>query len=146
MGLGLGGFFDGIVFHQILQWHHLVCRTETCHPTSVADLQQKNFLDGLFHAACWVLSVAGMVTLAAAGRTPFRARTVVGTAVLGWGVFNLVEGLINHQMLGIHHVRPGPDQFAWDMGFLAWGAAMVVVGWWVARRSTGPVGGEFQRR
>ena len=23
-GLGLGGFFDGIVFHQILQWHHMV--------------------------------------------------------------------------------------------------------------------------
>lgn len=21
-GLGLGGFFDGIVLHQILQWHH----------------------------------------------------------------------------------------------------------------------------
>jgi uncharacterized membrane protein len=23
-GLGLGGFFDGIVLHQILQWHHMV--------------------------------------------------------------------------------------------------------------------------
>jgi uncharacterized membrane protein len=22
LGLGLGGFFDGIVLHQILQWHH----------------------------------------------------------------------------------------------------------------------------
>ncbi|MCK1539441.1 DUF2243 domain-containing protein, partial [Bradyrhizobium sp. 176] len=24
LGLGLGGFFDGIVFHQLLQWHHML--------------------------------------------------------------------------------------------------------------------------
>ena len=23
-GLGLGGFFDGIVLHQVLQWHHML--------------------------------------------------------------------------------------------------------------------------
>ena len=23
LGLGLGGFFDGIVLHQLLQWHHM---------------------------------------------------------------------------------------------------------------------------
>ena len=23
-GLGLGGFFDGIVLHQLLQWHHMI--------------------------------------------------------------------------------------------------------------------------
>ena len=22
--LGLGGFFDGVVFHQLLQWHHML--------------------------------------------------------------------------------------------------------------------------
>jgi uncharacterized membrane protein len=24
MGLGLGGFLDGIVLHQVLQWHHML--------------------------------------------------------------------------------------------------------------------------
>ncbi|TIN47498.1 MAG: DUF2243 domain-containing protein, partial [Mesorhizobium sp.] len=24
LGFALGGFFDGIVLHQILQWHHLL--------------------------------------------------------------------------------------------------------------------------
>jgi uncharacterized membrane protein len=24
LGLGLGGFVDGIVLHQILQWHHML--------------------------------------------------------------------------------------------------------------------------
>ena len=23
-GLGLGGFFDDIVMHQVLQWHHML--------------------------------------------------------------------------------------------------------------------------
>ena len=23
-GLGLGGFFDGIILHQVLQWHHML--------------------------------------------------------------------------------------------------------------------------
>ena len=32
LGLGLGGFFDGVVFHQLLGWHHLICTTATCNP------------------------------------------------------------------------------------------------------------------
>ena len=24
MGVGLGGFIDGILLHQILQWHHML--------------------------------------------------------------------------------------------------------------------------
>jgi uncharacterized membrane protein len=24
LGIGLGGFVDGIVLHQILQWHHML--------------------------------------------------------------------------------------------------------------------------
>ena len=28
-GLGLGGFIDGIVLHQILQWHHMVTHSRT---------------------------------------------------------------------------------------------------------------------
>jgi uncharacterized membrane protein len=30
LGLGLGGLIDGIVFHQVLQWHHMICFS--CHP------------------------------------------------------------------------------------------------------------------
>jgi len=28
LGAGLGGFVDGIVLHQILQWHHMLTSTE----------------------------------------------------------------------------------------------------------------------
>ncbi|MGD9755596.1 MAG: DUF2243 domain-containing protein, partial [Acidimicrobiia bacterium] len=27
IGIGLGGFVDGIVLHQVLQWHHLLTNT-----------------------------------------------------------------------------------------------------------------------
>jgi uncharacterized membrane protein len=50
--------------------------------------------------------------------------------LIGWGAFNLVEGVIDHHILGIHHV--GDDLGApigWDIGFLVFGAALVAVGW-----------------
>lgn len=45
LGLGLGGFFDGIVLHQILGWHHLICVTAHCQPQSVAQLKAQNTQD-----------------------------------------------------------------------------------------------------
>ena len=58
-----------------------------------------------------------------------------GWILVGWGVFNLVEGIIDHHLLAIHHVRPGPQQLWWDLGFLASGAALVAGGWLLQRRS-----------
>ena len=40
----------------------------------------------------------------------------------------MVEGILDHQILGIHHVRSGPGQAWWDLGFLASGAVMLVGG------------------
>jgi uncharacterized membrane protein len=46
------------------------------------------------------------------------------------GLFNLVEGLINHQFLGIHHVRDDlGEPLSWDLGFLAFGVALAIAGW-----------------
>lgn len=46
----------------------------------------------------------------------------------GRGLFNFVEGIIDHQLLGIHHVHPGDGQLAWDLGFLASGLVLVAIG------------------
>jgi uncharacterized membrane protein len=138
LGLGLGGFFDGIVLHQILQWHHMICDERTCVAHSIEDLQRKTFFDGLFHAGCWVLSVAGLVVLSRSRLpTEYFARRLFGWAFAGWGAFNLVEGIVDHQILGIHHVKFDEHTFLWDMAFLAWGALMLVGGWIVARDRTG---------
>lgn len=63
---------------------------------------------------------------------PWRAQ--FGMLLTGWGVFNLVEGLIDHQILGIHHVRDdlgGP--LGWDLVFLALGVLQIVLGQMLAR-------------
>jgi len=41
----------------------------------------------------------------------------------------LVEGLVDHHLLGVHHVRDDLGApLGWDLGFLAFGALLVVVG------------------
>jgi len=141
LGLGLGAFFDGIVFHQVLQWHHML----SSHPDSAVagDLPLNVLADGLFHAAAYVFTVAGVATLWRAQRRRaawVSGRGLVGAVVLGWGVFNVVEGLVNHQVLGVHHVwADGPGGvLLWDAAFLAWGALFVLSGYTVVRSDDSP--------
>jgi len=53
--------------------------------------------------------------------------------ILGWGLFNLIEGVIDHQILGIHHVVEGSNPLPWDLAFLALGGLQILVGWLLAR-------------
>ena len=50
LGIGLGGFLDGIVLHQILQWHHMLTSEGADPDTTIAGLQVNTLADGLFHA------------------------------------------------------------------------------------------------
>ena len=126
LGIGLGGFLDGIVLHQILQWHHMLT-SEGGHPAStVAGLEANTLADGLFHLATWIAVAAGLWLLWRRGIP--AGRRLVGLMLAGWGGFNLVEGLVDHQLLGLHHVREGANELAYDLGFLAFGAVLLVVG------------------
>jgi uncharacterized membrane protein len=143
LGIGLGGLFDGIVLHQILQWHHMV--SSTTPPDTVENLELNTLGDGIVHAAAWVVTVAGVFVLMASDGARHEAggtRTIVGSLLAGWGVFNVVEGVIDHHLLGLHHVRPGADQLVYDVAFLVWGAAMLIVGCWLVARATGATSGE----
>ena len=52
----------------------------------------------------------------------------------GWGAFNIVEGLIDHQLLGIHHVRDDLGApLGWDLAFIALGLVLVLGGLVMAR-------------
>jgi uncharacterized membrane protein len=136
-GVALGGFIDGIVFHQILQWHHILTGKDQYPMTTVPGLEDNTLADGLFHSFTWlVLVVAMLLTVRAWQRRELAPpwRMHFGMLLVGWGVFNVVEGLVDHQILGIHHVRDdlgGP--LGWDLGFLAFGAALVVTGLALAR-------------
>lgn len=138
LGLGLGGFFDGIVLHQLLQWHHMLT-SAGYPPDSIHNLQVNTFWDGLFHASTYIFVVLGVALLWRAARRRhlrWSNKLLAGTMLLGFGIFNLVEGAINHHLLGIHHVNetvPRAQWTYWDLGFLAWGAVMLVVGWMLLR-------------
>ena len=54
--------------------------------------------------------------------------------VAGWGSFNVVEGLVDHYLLNLHHVRPGPNQARYDIVFLVFGALLAIGGFtWYMR-------------
>ena len=61
-GLGLDGFFDGIVLHQILQWHHML--TSAGYPTDTLEgLRINTFWDGIFHASTHIFVILGLLSL-----------------------------------------------------------------------------------
>ncbi len=136
LGIGLGGFVDGIVLHQILQWHHMLTSEGCCSATSVGGLEDNTLADGLFHAATWICVAAGLYLLwgeMAPGR-PWPGRQLVGLLLVGWGAFNLVEGVIDHHLLGVHHVRSGDNETLYDLAFLGLGGLLVGAGLLLARR------------
>ncbi|HET7866017.1 MAG TPA: DUF2243 domain-containing protein [Burkholderiaceae bacterium] len=143
LGVGLGGLLDGIVLHQVLQWHSMLSQRVPLR--SLEALRVNMFWDGAFHAAMWLVTVLGVVRLVQVLRMQpqaGRGRLVAGDALLGWGSFNMVEGLVNHQLLGLHHVvQAAADPLPADLAFLAFGAGLAAAGWAMgttARRAVTP--------
>ncbi|MFC3959339.1 DUF2243 domain-containing protein [Halovivax cerinus] len=136
LGVGLGGFFDGIVLHQVLQIHHMV--SSRVDPTDVAGLEVNVLADGLFHVGTYLFTIAGIVLLYRALRHPgvsVTGRALLGSVLMGFGLFNLVEGVVDHHLLGLHRVwpaGPGPP-ILWDALFLLSGAVVLVGGYAIAR-------------
>lgn len=140
LGIGMGGFADGIVFHQILQVHHMLTarypKTGVDAQTALVNLQINMFWDGLFHAFTWLMTAVGLALLWRAvqrGDVALSTRTLVGSMALGWGLFNLVEGIIDHHVLHLHHVTETDDHLLWDLLFLASGVLLMAIGATVIR-------------
>lgn len=137
LGLSLGGFVDGILFHQILQWHHMLSAADN---PALQGHRLNLVADGLFHAATWLLAVLGLAQLWRARDDLAELRhpgPFIGAILAGAGLFNLLEGLVNHHLLGLHHVNetaPPGQWWAWDLAFLASGAALLALGWRLLRR------------
>lgn len=129
LGIGMGGFVDGILFHQLLQLHNML--SARVPNTSVVNVEVNMFWDGVFHAFTWSMVALGLLRLWKAGAredVPWTGRVLVGGLLLGWGAFNLIEGLIDHHLLEIHHVFEAAGSSVWDWVFLASGALLVLAG------------------
>lgn len=136
-GLGLGGFFDGIVLHQVLQWHHML--STWYPPVTMENLKLNTLWDGLFHSLAYVFVVVALFILWRAAHRQHLAwsgKLLGGTLLIGFGLFNVVEGVVDHHLLGVHHVNElvvASERPLWDFGFLAWGAVMLGIGWVLLR-------------
>ncbi|MCK1538230.1 DUF2243 domain-containing protein, partial [Bradyrhizobium sp. 176] len=140
LGLGLGGFFDGIVFHQLLQWHHMLSGWYPLN--SIDNVKLNTTWDGIFHSAAYVVVLLGLYVLWQRARRSdihWSRGQCLGAVLLGWGIFNLVEGVVDHEVFKLHQVNetvPHEQRIFWDIGFLLWGAAMLVIGAAMTRAGT----------
>jgi uncharacterized membrane protein len=130
LGIGMGGFLDGILFHQILQTHAML--TGRIAKMSIANIEVNMFWDGMFHVLTWTMTAIGVALLWRAGKrtdVPWSAKSFVGSLSLGWGLFNFVEGVIDHHILNLHHVVEALGLSVYDYAFLASGVVLILAGW-----------------
>ncbi|MGY8526470.1 DUF2243 domain-containing protein [Paracidovorax citrulli] len=130
LGFALSGFFDGILLHQILQWHHLLSAIDS---GAFGDLRVQVMADGVFHALMYVIGAVGLWLLIRSRETmalPDGNRRLVANFWIGFGVWHLVDAVFSHWITGIHRIRmDSPNPLAWDLGWLiAFGLLPLVLG------------------
>ncbi|WP_067499542.1 DUF2243 domain-containing protein [Actinoplanes sp. TFC3] len=120
LGVGVAGFVDETVFHQLLHWHHFYDKS-----TPAAGLVS----DGLFHAFSWFCTVAALFLLADLRRRhAFGARAWWGGLLAGAGAFQLYDGTIQHKLLKLHQIRYAVDLTAYDWAWNVIAVLLVVAG------------------
>lgn len=128
IGVAVMAAIDEIVFHQVLAWHHFYAR-------STPDIGLLS--DGLLQAVYLVLLIGGFFLLADIRRDrALAAGSAWGAFVVGLGIFQLFDGIVDHKVLRLHQVREGVDDnvlydLAWNLG----GVALLLVGGFVLWRT-----------
>lgn len=109
LGIGIAGFVDEALFHQLLQWHTFYWAT---------DQHGRILSDGLFHIVSTLALLWGAFRLwrgHATGSLP-RRRAILAGLLCGAGGFNAYDGLVQHIILHLHlvneHVCPRPNDGA----------------------------------
>lgn len=130
LGIGIGGFTDGIILHQILQWHEML--SNKLYPDTLIYKSVNMFWDGIFHLFTLATTIMGIFLLwklmprSNINKSGFL---LSGGLLAGWGIFNLVEGIINHHILELHNVRELTDEkYLWNYGFLVFSIFLLIAG------------------
>ena len=120
LGVAVMAAVDEIVFHQLLSWHHFYDR-------STPDVSLLS--DGLLQTGYLVLLVAGFFRFADLRRRGTLARRSAWAGfVLGLGVFQLFDGVVDHKLLRVHQVRYGVDVLPYDLAWNGVAAVLLLVG------------------
>lgn len=126
-GLGMVAFIDEVVFHQLLHWHHFYDKSTT----SVGLIS-----DGLFHAFSWFATVASLFMVADLRRRGFwQRKRWVGAVLLGAGVFQLYDGIVQHKFLGLHQIRYNVEIFYYDLIWNVIATSLIILGLIILRRT-----------
>ncbi|CAO3356926.1 DUF2243 domain-containing protein [Azospirillum melinis] len=147
LGFALGGFFDGILLHQILQWHHLLSGLAS---PPYADITVQILADGLFHALMYLVAAIGLWLLwrGHTGSVTVGGRRLMGWTLLGFGIWHILDGLVSHWLLGLHRIRMDVEnKLFWDLlWFFVFGVAVMLAGWLLTRGVSGRSHGGGMRR
>jgi uncharacterized membrane protein len=144
LGLALGGFFDGILLHQILQWHHLL----SLKPGGLS-LRAQLLWDGYFHAAMYVVALVALWRIwAKRDAYDWRAGCAVPLVLIGFGCWHVLDAVLSHWILGIHRIRgDSPQPLLWDLLWLGvFGLLPLAVGLLWQRRTVGRGGRHLRRK
>ncbi|GAC1393179.1 MAG: DUF2243 domain-containing protein [Ktedonobacteraceae bacterium] len=98
IGIGVAGFVDETLFHQLLQWHAFYWAT---------DEHGRILSDGLFHLFSTLLLLWGLLRVWQ-GRARWREVSgplIVAGILMGAGGFNFYDGIIQHAILHLHLVN-----------------------------------------
>ncbi|GGI93453.1 hypothetical protein GCM10007973_32190 [Polymorphobacter multimanifer] len=130
VGIGLGGFFDGILLHQILQWHHLLSLVP-----GVDSLRLQALWDGWFHALMYIITAVGLIGLWRSRAALPPARHLGGGLLIGVGAWHVLDSIASHWVLGIHRIRvDSPNPLVWDLvWFVVFGLVPLAIGWLLMR-------------
>jgi uncharacterized membrane protein len=136
LGLAIGGFFDGILLHQVLQWHHFLSGVSD---PSVQDIRVQILADGLFHVAMYLVGAVGLYLLWRARRELSRddsGSALLGSVLIGFGAWQFLDVILAHWILVIHRIKMETDvPLAWDLGWLVLlGPPPLLAGWMLWRR------------
>jgi uncharacterized membrane protein len=142
LGVALSGFFDGILLHQVLQWHHLLSGVQD---PAVRSIERQVLADGLFHVLMYAIAAWALWLLWRGRRdltVEMLARRLPADLLLGFGVWNVVDVVVFHWLAGIHRVRmETPQPLLWDLIWLVvFGVLPIIAAVWLQRRRGNPSG------
>ncbi|WP_323171225.1 DUF2243 domain-containing protein [Natrialba sp. PRR66] len=138
IGFGFGAVIDTVVFHLTFQTHHLL--SGYYDPYSLDGLRTNVMFDGLFLVVTLGITLVGLGLLwrlvnGTAER--FSTRYLLGAIVVGAGVFNVYDGIVDHYVLDLHNVVHGTE--AWNPPWVVVSVLLLVLGLVLLRTADGPV-------
>lgn len=119
-GVGLVAFIDEAIFHQLLHWHHFYDKATT---------EIGLISDGLFHAFSWFATIFSLFLFADLRRKrALQFKRWLGGLLLGSGVFQLYDGVIQHKLMRLHQIRYNTPILPYDLTWNITAAALILIG------------------